>query len=161
MKGTVERSRRLKIRRLRGVAVLNSAYIKGAGHSGSDLATQNMMFAAFHPGAASLNPEAAKIPKAFAFNSLSLSQDASCSRWWCRVVYAHSSADVSSQVVSRCVFGGSRGRRNVEVDFEVVNSIYSTGNAFAVLAGDAPVPAPTRCFANFGEGLQQAKRRPC
>jgi hypothetical protein len=49
--------------------MLNSAYIKGAGHSGSDLATQNMMFVAFHPGSASLNPEAAKLPKAFAFNS--------------------------------------------------------------------------------------------
>ena len=53
-----------------GVAVLNSDYIKGAGHSGSDLATQNMMSVAFRPGAASLNPEAAKLPKAFAFNSL-------------------------------------------------------------------------------------------
>ena len=43
--------------------MLNSAYIKGAGHSGSDLATQNMMFVAFRPGAASLNPEAAKLLK--------------------------------------------------------------------------------------------------
>ena len=50
--------------------MLNSAYIKGARHSGSDLATHNMMFAACRPGAASLNPEAAKLPKAFAFNSL-------------------------------------------------------------------------------------------
>jgi len=32
-----------------------------------------MMFVAFRPGAASLNPEAAKLPKAFAFNSLSFS----------------------------------------------------------------------------------------
>ena len=48
----------------------SEAYIKGAGHSGSDLATQNMVFAAFRPGAASLNPEAAKLPKACAFNSL-------------------------------------------------------------------------------------------
>ena len=53
--------------------MIDSSYIKGAGHSGSDLATQNMMFVAFRPGAASLNPEAAKLPKAFAFNSLSFS----------------------------------------------------------------------------------------
>ena len=50
--------------------MLNSALIKGAGHSSSDLATQNMVFVAFGPGAASLNPEAAKPPKAFAFSSL-------------------------------------------------------------------------------------------
>ena len=56
--------------------MLNSAYIKGAGHSGSDLATQNMMFVAFRPGAASLNPEAAKPPKDFAFGSLLFSAQA-------------------------------------------------------------------------------------